>query len=293
MSAATTQRAGRLIGGAATGKALAYVVLTVGVVYALYPVLWLFIASTKGYGELYTTSTLIPSFTGGLQTNLVNLFSWENGAFMRWVGNSLLYAGGGAILSTLIAAAAGYGLAKYHYPGRTTTMLLLVSGILVPAVMLAIPQYLLFSSLNLAGSYASVLIPSLVNPLGVFLCMVYAQSAVPDEMLEAGRLDGAGEYRIFGQLALAPMFPSLVTVFLLQFVGIWNNYLLPYIMLSDDSKFPLTVGLSLLINRGPTEPAFNNLAIVGSLVSAVPLILLFIVLQRFWRIDLISGSVKG
>lgn len=268
-------------------------VLLVGIVYALYPVVWIGIASTKTQGELYSTSSLTPSFSGGLQQNLGNLFGWEGGAFLTWTANSLLFAGGGAVLSTLIAAAAGFALAKYRYRGRTVAMLLLVSGILIPGVMLAVPQYLLFASLNLSGSYLSVLIPCLVNPLGIFLAMVYADAAVPDEMIEAGRLDGANEYRIFARLALLPMLPGLVTVFLLQFVFIWNNYLLPYIMLTDSSKFPITVGLSLLVTRGPTEPAYNNLAIVGSFVSAVPLIALFIVLQRFWRLDLLSGSLKG
>jgi multiple sugar transport system permease protein len=116
---------------------------------------------------------------------------------------------------------------------------------------------------------------------------------VPDAILEAARTDGAGESRIFGRVALPMLLPGLVTVFLFQFVAIWNNFLLPFVMLSSDRRFPVTVGLFTLLNQGQTVPALYSVVIIGVLVSILPLIALFLLLQRYWRLDLVSGSVKG
>ena len=106
-------------------------------------------------------------------------------------------------------------------------------------------------------------------------------------------MDGASELRIFTRIALPMMCPGLVTVFLFQFVAIWNNFLLPYIMLSDDEKFPITLGLSRLLEQGATTPALYTLVITGALLAIVPLIVLFLVIQRYWRLDLLSGAVKA
>jgi multiple sugar transport system permease protein len=137
------------------------------------------------------------------------------------------------------------------------------------------------------------LLPSVLSPYGIYLARIYAQAAIPDEMLAAGRIDGAGPLRLFRSIALPPLIPGLITIFLLQFVAIWNNFLLPFIMLSDDHKFPLTVGLYTMLTQGLTEPVLYSVVIAGSLLSIVPLIVLFLSLQRFWRLDLISGAVKG
>ncbi len=145
----------------------------------------------------------------------------------------------------------------------------------------------------LAGTYWSVLLPTIISPFGIYLCRIYAAASVPTDTLEAGRMDGAGELRLFRSLALPMMAPALVTVFLLQFVATWNNFLLPFIMLSDGDTFPLTTGLYTMINQGAQQPALHSQVIAGVLISIIPLIALFLSLQRFWRIDLISGAIKG
>ena len=164
---------------------------------------------------------------------------------------------------------------------------------LIPGITLAIPQYLLLSGLGMAGSYWSVLLPSIISPFGIYLCRVYAQAAVPAETIEAARIDGANEWRIFTRVAVPMMMPGLVTVFMLQFVGIWNNFLLPFIMLSDENKYPLTVGLYTLLAKGSGEASLYSLAITGAMLSIIPLVALMLFLQRFWQFDLISGSLKG
>lgn len=267
------------------------IVLVLGAIYCLIPVAWVFIASTKGPGELFNSFTFQPGT--GLFENIVNLFSYRDGAYGLWALNSLLYAGVGAILSTLVSAAAGYALARFNFIGGRIFFIALLAGLLIPGITLAVPQYLLLSDLNLAGTQLSVLLPSILNPFGIYLCRIYAQSAIPEELLESARIDGSGEWRIFRAIALPLMLPAMVTVFLLQFVGIWNNFLLPYIMLSDTDTFPLTVGLYSLLSRGSGSPALYSLAIIGAAVAIIPLIILVLTLQRFWRLDLITGGVKG
>jgi multiple sugar transport system permease protein len=275
------------------GGLLATAALLAGAVYCLLPVLWVLIAATKNRNELFSTFTYAPSFSGGLSENLRGLFDYSGGRYLRWAANSLLYAGVGAGLSTVVSAAAGYGLAKYRFRGRALVFNVLLAGVLLPQVTLAIPQYLLMAKVGLAGSYLSVLLPTTIYPYGIYLCRIYAAAAVPDEMIEAGRIDGAGEGRIFRSIAVPTMLPGLVTVFLLQFVAIWNNFILPFIMLSDEQRYPLTVGLFTMLNQGVSKPALYTLVITGALLSIAPLIALFLFLQRYWRMDLLSGAVKS
>lgn len=270
---------------------VAGVILILGALYCLVPVLWVLIASTKSNSELFTTFTFAPG--GSLLDNLADLFAYQGGQFGVWALNSLIYAGGGAVLSTLVSAMAGYALAKYDFPGRQVWFYAILAGVLLPGITLAIPQYLLMSEMGLAGSRWSVLLPCLISPFGIFLARVFAASAIPTDMMEAARIDGAGELRLFTGIALPMMVPGMVTIFLLQFVSIWNNFLLPFIMLSDESKYPLTVGLYTLLSKGSGTPSLYSLAIIGAAVSIIPLIAMMLVLQRYWRLDLVSGGLKG
>jgi multiple sugar transport system permease protein len=268
-------------------------VLLAGAVYCLLPVVWVFTASTKTPAELFSTFSLSPSLHGGLISNIRALFRYKNGEFVQWALNTLLFAGVGAVLSVAVSATAGYALAKFRFRGRTLIFNAILAGVLLPQVTLAVPQYLLMAKVGLAGSYWSVLLPVVLSPYGIYLARIYAQAAVPDEMLAAGRIDGASPFRLFRSIALPQLVPGLVTIFLLQFIAIWNNFLLPFIMLSDDHRFPLTVGLYTMLTQGLTQPVLYSVVITGALLSIIPLIALFLSLQRFWRLDLISGALKG
>ncbi|WP_367039226.1 carbohydrate ABC transporter permease [Streptomyces sp. Je 1-332] len=266
-------------------------VLLLGALYCLLPVLWVVIASTKSGRELFSTFTFWPG--SGFADNISDLSGYRDGVYWRWMGNSALYAGLGALLSTAVSAISGYALAIYRFRGRETVFNVLMAGVLMPPVILAVPQYLLLAKADLTDSYASVLLPLILSPYGVYLARIYAASAVPGDVVEAGRMDGASEWRIFTRIALPMMVPGLVTVFLFQFVAVWNNFLLPYIMLSDDEKFPITLGLFTLLEQGSNTPALYTLVITGALLAVVPLIALFLVIQRFWSLDLLSGAVKS
>jgi multiple sugar transport system permease protein len=261
-------------------------------IYCLAPTLWILVAATKSPAELFSTDTYLPSFTGGLFDNIRDLTAYQDGVFWRWMLNSFLYATAGGVIASLVSAAAGYALAKYAFWGRKVLFNTILAGVLLPQVVLAIPQYLLLSKVGLTDSFIGVLLPQLFNPYGIYLCRIYAAASVPDSMLEAGRLDGAGEFRLFTSIGLRLMAPGLVTVFLLQFIVIWNNFLLPFVMLTSDSRFPVTVGLYSLLRHGAAEASLYSLVITGTLLSVLPVIALFLSLQRYWRIDLVTGSIK-
>jgi multiple sugar transport system permease protein len=266
-------------------------VLLLGAVYCLIPVLWVLVAATKGGGELFSTFTFLPGT--GLWDNLTELTAYRDGVYWLWMLNSALYAGVGALLSAAVSAVSGYALAKFDFRGRGVIFTVILTGVLMPPITLAIPQYLLLAKVDLTGTYWSVLLPSILSPYGIYLARVYAGAAVPDEVLEAARVDGAREVRLFTSIAWPMMLPGLVTIFLFQFVAIWNNFLLPYVMLADDETFPVTVGLFSLLQQGSSRPALYTLVITGALLSIVPLIALFLGLQRYWRVDLLSGVVKS
>ncbi|MEV6420967.1 carbohydrate ABC transporter permease [Streptomyces sp. NPDC051662] len=267
------------------------VALLIGALYCLLPVAWVVMAATKSGRELFSTFTFLPGT--GFTDNVADLSAYRDGVYWRWMLNSLFYAGFGALLSTAVSALSGYALAVYRFRGRETLFNVLLAGVLMPPVILAVPQYLLMAKADMADSYPSVLLPLILSPYGVYLARIYAAAAVPSDVVEAGRMDGGGEWRIFRSVALPMMVPGLVTVFLFQFVAVWNNFLLPYIMLGDDRKFPVTLGLYTLLQQGSNTPALYTLVITGALLAVLPLIALFLVIQRFWSLDLLSGAVKS
>jgi multiple sugar transport system permease protein len=266
--------------------------LTVFAMYFLLPVYWLVVASTKTTDQLFGTFGLWFS-EPRLLDNLRGVLTYDDGIYLRWVVNSVLYAGLGSAVATLFAAMAGFALAKYRFRGRDALFNLILAGVLIPGTALALPLYLIVSKVGLANTYWAVLLPSVVSPFGVYLCRMYAATAVPDALLESARLDGASERRIFATLVLRIMSPALVTVFLFQFVGIWNNYFLPLVMLSDPSLYPITLGLTSWQSFADRQPDLYQLTVGGALLSVLPLMAAIVVLQRFWRGGLTEGSVKA
>jgi len=265
------------------GRLGAMTFLIVCTLYFITPFFWLIVSASKTGQELATTFGFwfAPHFH--LLSNVQFLFTYNNSIFARWLLNTFIYAGIGAGVGTVLASMAGYALAKYIFPGRNFIFTIILGSVLVPSMTLALPLFLLMSSLNLTNTYWSVLLPGIVSPFGVYFSRIYATAAVPDELREAARMDGAGEFHIFFTIIIRLMMPALVTIFLFQFVAIWNNYFLPLIMLNNEQLFPITVGL--------TNARF--LAIPGALVSTIPLLLGCVFLQHYWRSGWGTGSVKG
>ncbi len=275
----------------AVSRTVAMAVMAVATLYFLTPLWWLLVASTKTRSDFTTTNPLwFADFA--LFDNIAALVNYRDGVFLQWLANSALYAGVGALLATLFAAMAGYALAKYTFRGRETLFNVILGGVLVPATALALPLFLLFSQAGATNTIWAVLLPSLVSPFGVYLSRIYAAASVPDEIIEAARIDGAGEVRTFFTVATRLMAPALVTIFLFQFVAIWNNFFLPLIMLRDENLFPVTLGLYVWNTQVSQIPDIRALVVIGSLLSIIPLIVTFLALQRFWQSGLANGGLK-
>jgi multiple sugar transport system permease protein len=272
------------------------VVMWLSVVYFIVPLLWLFVSSTKDNSDLFTTFGLWFGHDFNLFTNVADVFTYHDGIYVRWALNTVLYAGVSAVGASLLATMAGYGFAKYQFPGNTVLFSITLGAIMIPLTALAIPTYLLFSSAHLTNTPLAVILPSLVSPFSVFLMRVYAADAVPDSLIEAARVDGAGELRIFWQVAIRLLGPGIVTVLLFTLVATWNNYFLPLIMLNSGDLYPLTVGLaqqqSTSAAGGGAQALFSTV-ITGSFLSIIPLIFAFLYLQRYWQAGLSTGGVKG
>jgi multiple sugar transport system permease protein len=266
--------------------------------YTLLPLFWLLVSTTKNQESLFSTFGLWFGHGFAFFHNVSMVLHYQNGIYLRWFGNTVLYSGVGACGAALIATLGGYGLAKYRFRGRNALFGMVLGAIAIPTTALAVPTYLLYAKIGLINTPWAVLLPALASPFGLYLMRVYALDAVPDSMLEAARIDGSGELRTFFTISLRLLAPGFVTVLLFALVSTWNNYFLPLIVLSDPKWYPLTVGLGYLDQTAETGVQATGgvqlypLILMGSLLAILPLIIAFLFLQRYWQSGLAAGSVK-
>lgn len=216
----------------------------------------------------------------------------DGGLYGRWYVNSLLYAVIGAAVGALVSVACGYAFDKYRFRHKEKLFGLVLAAVMVPQTVLALPLYLMASEAGLVNTFWAVFIPVLFNPFGVYLGRIFARGYVPDEVLEAARVDGAGELTTYARVAFRMLGPGLITVFLFQLTAIWNNFFLPMVMLSDQDLYPVSLGLYQWNSSASVSPEYYPVVIMGSLLAVLPLILAFVLLQRFWRSGLTAGAVK-
>ena len=269
-------------------------VCAVFAVYCLFPFVYLAVNATKTQADFTSTFGLGFGRTFALWDNIRTVFTYDGGIFGRWLLNTILYVVVGAGGATLLAILGGYGLAKFRFPGRRVVFAVIIGAISVPGIALAVPQFLLFAKLNLTNTPWAMIIPSLVSTFGLYLMWIFSEQAVPTELLEAARVDGAGELRTFFQVSLPLLAPGIVTTALFSIVATWNNYFLPLIMLKDSNWYPLTIGLNQWKDQASTAggQAIQNLVITGSLITIVPLVIAFLCLQKYWQSGLAAGAVK-
>ncbi|HET9979395.1 MAG TPA: carbohydrate ABC transporter permease [Ktedonobacterales bacterium] len=284
----------KLVGVRAFGpkSIVAYILLFALTIYFLTPLYWLAIGATKDNTDLFGSFGLWFAHFN-LWQNLAQTFTQDGGTYPRWLANTILYAGVGGLVSMLISVMCGYALAKYRFPGRGLIFGLVLGAVLVPQTTLALPLYMVISKVGLTNTYWAVLLPALLSPIGVLLARIYVADAVPNDLLDAARVDGAGELRVFARVVLPLLVPGMVTIFLFQFVAIWNGFFLPLIVLSDPTLFPVNVGLATWNFDPASHATLYNLIVTGSFVAVLPLVVLFLFLQRYWRAGLAFGSVTG
>ncbi|MFI2489648.1 carbohydrate ABC transporter permease [Promicromonospora kroppenstedtii] len=264
-------------------------------IYSILPLTWMLFSVTKTQPELLSSFGLWFSGDFAFFDNVRDVLTHDDGVFLKWFANTLVYVVVGAGGATVLATAAGYGLAKYRFRGRNAVFAVILGAIAVPGTALAVPTFLLFSQWGLTNTMWAVILPSLVSPFGLYLMWVFSAEAVPTEILEAARVDGSGEWRTFFTISLRLLAPGIVTVALFAIVATWNNYFLPLIMLNDPDLYPLVLGLYQWLADASgigAQPVFN-LVITGSFLTIVPIVVVFLVLQRYWQSGLNAGSVKA
>ena len=277
-------------------KTITIVVLVFALIYFLFPIYWAIIASTKTPSQMTGSNGLwfavgLSDLPAAIAKNYGTLIGWTRGQFWRWVLNSLIYSGGSALIGTIVSVMAGYATAKFNFRGKNVAIGIIMACMLMPAALLTIPQYSIFHALKLTNTMASIIIPCCVSPFGFFLGRTYAQSSVPDELLEAARIDGASEARIFFTIVLRLLAPAMVTIFLFLFVATWNNFLLPLMMVSSDTLKPVTLGLYGMVSLATFTD--RGALMMGALLGVLPVIVIFLGLQRYWQSGLAAGAVKG
>jgi multiple sugar transport system permease protein len=265
--------------------------------FTLIPIAWIMINSTKTQANIFESFGFWFQRPFVLFHNFSMLFQNVDGygIYFQWFGNTVLYAligGGGA---TVLSALAGYGFARFSFRGSRVMFLLVIGALLVPITAITVPLYLTYAKIGLINSIWGVVLPAMVSPVGVYLMRTYVRISVPPELIDAARIDGAGELRIFLRIALPLMLPGVMTVLLISVVAVWNNYFLPLIIFSRNSLYPLTVGMGIWSQRAQNSgnAQIFPLVVIGGLVTIVPLITLFLLLQRYWRSGLLLGSLAN
>jgi multiple sugar transport system permease protein len=265
--------------------------------FTLVPIVWLIINSTKTQANIFQSFGFWFASPFEFFHTFANLFRDVDGdgTYTKWFENTVLYSVVGGVGATVLSALGGYGFARFKFTGMRLLFGFVVAGLLVPITLVAVPMYLVFAKEHLINSIWGMILPSMVTPVGLYLMRTYVTLSIPTELLDAARIDGAGEIRIFFRVALPLMVPPLMTVLLLSIVGTWNNFILPLIIYSNNNLFPATVGLGLWTQHATTSGDANlyPLLVTGGLVTIIPTIALFAVLQRYWRGGMLLGSVAN
>ncbi|MFC4913944.1 carbohydrate ABC transporter permease [Actinomadura gamaensis] len=268
------------------GRAGAYLALLAGAVVSLVPFYWMAVASTHDTADLFGSPP--PFLPGGaLMDNLSRLQSEHH--FGRVVANSLGVAVVYTVLSSLISAMCGYGLAKYRFRGRGVLLGAVLATMMIPMQVLLVPLFQMMANLGWTDTYQAVVLPFLANAFGIFL-MRQAFLAFPDELIESARIDGAGDLRIFYQVVLPGVRPQLGALVIFTFMSQWNSFIWPLLMLNTEDKFTVPIALNQMI--GLSHVDYSGL-MLGSFAATVPIMIVFFVFQRQFVAGLLGGAVKG
>jgi multiple sugar transport system permease protein len=268
-----------------SARVLVYAALALGATLSLVPMLWMLSASVMPAGE---ASAYPPRFIPSRVTfeHYAALFTRLN--LGRYLRNSAIVAITVTVASLFVNAMAGYAFAKLRFRGRDRLFRLLTLGLIVPSQVAMLPLFLLLKTMGLINSYWGVVIPGLASIFGIFLVRQYLL-ALPDDLLDAARVDGASEMRVFWSVVLPVARPILATLSIWTFLATWNDFMWPLIVLSDDRRYTLPVALANLVGEHVQD---TELMMAGSVLTVLPVLVVFLVLQRYYIQGILSGSVK-
>ena len=277
--------AAALSGGSVNVLALNSIVI-VGVLLTAVPFLYMITASFRSQSELYSLPvSMMPQEWIG--SHFVKLFNDTD--FLLWYGNTLLTAGARTLLGVYFAALAGFAFAKYEFRFKRFCFFLVLATLTLPFHVLLVPLFLLMRDFGWINSYWAIIIPGVVSAFNIFVMRQYI-GEVPDELMDASRIDGASEIRIFHSLIMPLVKPALAVVAILTFVGTWNDFLWPLIVLHDDAKYLLSIGIATM--DGPYDVETGAI-MAASFLSTLPILIVFMLMQRQIIAGLTQGAIRG
>jgi multiple sugar transport system permease protein len=282
---------------------LRLMILAAFAIFFIAPILWLVLAPTKSDAALVTSAPFSFGSFDQFAIAWSHLDAFSDHIYRAWIGNSLLYAFSATAIVLATAIPAGYGLAFGRFAGRRVLLTLTLVVMIMPGAALVLPIFLELNVVHLIGSVFSVILPFAFFPFGVYLAYIYYATAVPSDLLDAARVDGAGEWQAFRRVALPLGMPVVALVFFFSFVADWNNFFLPYAVLADSSQYPLPVGLSDLLSSTPSfNPAaggggqqvniFRPELALATLLAVIPVAIVFLLSQRALVRGVLGGAVK-
>ena len=263
-----------------------HVLLVLGALIALGPLLWMVSASLMPAGE---ANTFPPRLWPSHVTTEHYRALFTRLELGRFAINSTIVAVTATVVSLLVNSMAGYAFAKLRFRGRDRLFRVLLTGLLIPVQVSMLPLFLLLKQMHLVNTYGGVIVPTLASIFGIFLIRQYAIS-IPDDLLDAARIDGAGEMRIYWSIAVPVLAPILATLAIWTFLSTWNDFMWPLIVLSDEARYTLPVALANLSGEHVQD---TELMMAGSVVTVLPVLVVFLALQRYYIQGLMVGSVKG
>lgn len=281
------------------GRVLAAAVVAFFLVFFVLPLVWLLLAPTKSPRELLLGNPLSFGGLDQLVANWTGLVEFQNGLIWTWLGNSALYSGAALVITLVISIPAGYALALTEFRGRRVLLAVTLIVMLIPNTALVLPVFLELSAVRLIGSPLSVILPFSFFPFGVYLTYIYFSTTVSRDLLDAARIDGAGEMRVFLRVAMPLATPVIALVGFFNFVGNWNNYFLPYVVVPGRNS-PVQVGIAELLANvpqfNPTNAASTVITLpmlaLGTLIAIAPVLVIFLFSQRFLVTGMTAGGTK-
>jgi multiple sugar transport system permease protein len=265
------------------------------------PVIWLLLAPSKTADQVVHNWPLSFGSFSQIGHAWSHLMSFQNHAMLKWLRNSAIYSGGSLILTLITSVPAGYALALTRFRGRTTLLVVTLITMIMPSATLVLPIFLEINQFHLIGTIWSVILPFSFYPFGVYLVYIYFATSLPRDIIAAARIDGCSEWQVFAHIALPLARPVIALVAFFSFVGNWNNFFLPYLVLPNSDQFPVQVGLNQLLS---STPSFNPVAGAGLnitipelalaiIVAILPVLVLFLFSQRALVSGMLAGSTKG
>ena len=270
------------------GRALGGTIIAFFALFFVLPLVWLVLAPTKSTSQLNGLDGELPISFGSfaqLAENWDALVGFQDGIIWTWLGNSLLYSGPAVVIAIVVAIPAGYALAMSSFRGRRALLIATLMVMLIPNTALVLPIFLELSAVRLVGSPLAVILPFSFFPFGVYLAYIYFSASLSNDLLDAARMDGAGEARVFASIALPLATPVIALVGFFNVVTNWNNYFLPFVMQQGWRRMPIQVGLTELTSN----PVSNPQLALATLISVAPVLVIFLFSQRF----LVRGTTTG